>query len=102
MAREIPKKPRRVSDEEVHDTILSLCREAGLTGSVRPEEAARLILPNHWQTLMKRVRLMSKQLAVAGKITILRKGEPADPQDFKGLIRLQITEEGLQIAEEET
>jgi hypothetical protein len=38
---------------------------------------------------------MSKQLAVAGLLTILRKGEPADPQDFKGVVRLQITSAGL-------
>lgn len=105
MTRELPKrqqKPRRVSDEEVRETILNMCREAGLDGAVRPEAVAQLILPNHWQTLLKRIRLMSKQLAVAGLLTILRKGEPADPTDFKGIIRLQITEMGLVIEEETT
>jgi hypothetical protein len=96
MAKPHPKKPRRVSDEEVHQTILQLCRQAGLGGAVRPEAVAQHILPEHWQTLLKRVRLAGKQLAVAGRITILRKGEVTDPNDFKGLIRLQITELGLQ------
>ncbi len=91
-----PKKPRRVSDEEVRETILQMCRTAGLAGDVRPEDVARRILPEHWQTLLKRIRLMSKHLAVAGKLTILRKGVPADPAEFKGLIRLQITELGMQ------
>lgn len=100
MTREIPKKPRRVSDEEVRETILTMCREAGLNGAVRPEAVARVILPDHWQTLLKRIRLMSKQLAVAGLLTILRKGEPADPKEVKGLIHLQITEAGLVIEEE--
>ncbi|MCB9420244.1 MAG: DUF3253 domain-containing protein [Ardenticatenaceae bacterium] len=100
MTREIPKKPRRVSDEEVRETILHMCREAGPDGVVRPEAVARVILPNHWQTLLKRIRLMSKQLAVAGLLTILRKGEPADPKEVKGLIHLQITEAGLVIEEE--
>ena len=100
MAREIPKKPRRVSDEEVRETILNMCREAGLDGVVRPEAVARVILPDHWQTLLKRIRLMSKQLAVAGLLTILRKGEPADPKEVKGLIHLQITAAGLVIEEE--
>ena len=101
MTREIPKKPRRVSDEEVRETILSMCREAGLNGVVRPEAVAREILPDHWQTLLKRIRLMSKQLAAAGLLAILRKGEPADPKVVKGVIHLQITEAGL-IAEEES
>lgn len=95
MAKELPKKPRRVSDDEVRETILQMCRDAGLDGSVRPEDVARVILPDFWQTLLKRIRLMARQLTVAGKLTILRKGEPADPNDFKGLIRLQITELGM-------
>lgn len=95
MTREIPKKPRRVSDEEVRETILKMAGAEGLEGSIRPEDVARRILPDHWQTLLKRVRLTSKQLAVAGLLTILRKGEPADPEEFKGLIRLQITEAGM-------
>ncbi|MEJ2749516.1 MAG: DUF3253 domain-containing protein [Anaerolineae bacterium] len=103
MAREIPKrqqKPRRVSDEEVRETILGMCREAGLDGVVRPEAVARVILPDHWQTLLKRIRLMSKQLAVAGLLTILRKGEPVDLQEVKGLIHLQITAAGLVVEAE--
>jgi hypothetical protein len=101
MAREIAKKPRRVSDEEVRQTILEMGRVAGLDGSVRPEDVAQRILPDHWQTLIKRVRLAAKQLAGAGKLTILRKGEPADPAEVKGLIRLRITEAGLVEDEEE-
>jgi hypothetical protein len=101
MAKEQPKKPRRVSDEEVRQTILQMSRQVGLDGSIRPEDVARTILPDHWQTLLKRVRLTGKQLAVAGRLTILRKGEPADPNDVKGLIRLQITELGMQTEEEE-
>ncbi len=100
MAREIPKKPRKVSDEEVYETIVQMCREAGLAGSVRPEDVARMLLPDHWQTILKRVRLFSKKLAQNGRILILRKGKPADPEEFKGLIRLQITEAGLMDEEE--
>ena len=96
MARELVKKPRKVSDEEVRDTILEMCRKAGLDGRVKPEAIARAILPDFWQTLLKRIRLMNKQLAVAGQILILRKGKPADPDDFKGLYRLQISEAGLE------
>jgi len=95
MARELPPKPRKVSDDEVRDTLLLMCRKAGLAGSIKPEDVARTVLPDFWQTLLKRIRLTSKQLALAGKVVILRKGEAADPNDFKGLYRLQITEAGL-------
>jgi len=103
MARELPPKPRKVSDDEIRDTILAMCREVGLAGSIKPEAVAQTVLPDFWQTLTKRIRLTSKQLAVAGKIVILRKGQIADPNDFKGLYRLQITESGLtdEVDEEE-
>lgn len=94
------KRPRRVSDEEVRETILALCRATGPEGRVRPEDIAIVILPNHWQTLTKRIRLASRQLAREGMVDILRKGEPVDPGDFKGVYRIRITEAGM-IAEED-
>lgn len=94
MAKE-PDKPRRVSDQEVRETILAFCRMAGLDGKIKPETVAMEILPRHWRTLLKRIRIISRHLAHEGKIIILRKGEPADPDDFKGLYRLRITEKGL-------
>jgi hypothetical protein len=96
MATDPERKPRRVSDDEVYETILALCRAEGLAGRVRPEDVAMAILPNHWQTLTGRIRLASRQLAQGGQIEILRKGEPADPDEFKGVYRLRITEAGLQ------
>jgi hypothetical protein len=100
MATDSERKPRRVSDEEVAETILALCRAEGVQGRVRPEDVAMAILPNHWQTLTGRIRLASRQLARQGKIEILRKGEPADPDEFKGVYRLRITEAGLESDEE--
>jgi hypothetical protein len=90
-----------VSDDEVNETILALCRAEGLEGRVRPEDVAIAILPDHWQTLTGRIRLASRKLARQGKIEILRKGEPADPDDFKGVYRLRITRAGLLPDEEE-
>lgn len=92
MARETAKKKRRISDEAVRETILQMCAAAGPDDSVRPEDVAMELYPEDWQSLLKRVRLLAKQLAQAGEIEILRKGEPVDPEEFKGLIRLRITE----------
>ena len=100
MAKE-QKKPRRVSDQEVRESILAFCRDAGPEGKIKPEAVAMEILPRHWRTLLKRIRIMSRHLAEEGKIVILRKGEPADPHDFKGLYRLRITQQGLQEEEQE-
>lgn len=90
MAKERSKRKNRVSDEVVIETIIQLCAAAGLDDDVRPEDVALELSPEKWQSLLKRVRLLAKQLAQAGHIVILRKGQPADPDDFKGLIRLRI------------
>lgn len=84
------RKKRKISDEEVRETILQLCREAGADKAVAPAAVAQALLAEEWQSLLKRIRLTAVQLAEAGQIEILRKGEPADPREFKGLYKLRI------------
>lgn len=91
----------RISDEAVQEMILGLCREAGLAGDVRPETIARALYPDQWQTMLKRVRFTAKQLTTKGDLLILRKGQPVEPDEMKGLVRLRITEQGLGAMDEE-
>ena len=87
-------KPRkfRISDEAVFETILQMCAASWPDETVRPEDIAMTLHPIEWQALTKRIRLAVKQLAEAGLVQILRKGKPAEPDDFKGVYRLQIAE----------
>ncbi len=85
-----PKKRRRISDEAVRDEILGRCEAAGPAGRVDPGDVARALYPEKWQSLLPRIRLMARQLARAGHLAILRKGEPVDPDDFKGVYRLRL------------
>ena len=85
-----PKKKKRISDEVVVETIIQLCAAKGEDGNVRPEDVAMELYPEDWQSLTKRIRLTARQLTEAGHIYIIRKGEIADPNDFKGVYRLQI------------
>ena len=89
------KRKKKISDARVAEVLFGQLVTAGLDGNVRPEDVARELYPEEWQTLLKRVRLMAKQQAIAGNLVILRKGKVADPHDFKGLIRLQVTEQYL-------
>ncbi len=82
-------KKRKISDEAVVETILQLCA-ADEESVVRPEDVAMELYPEDWQSLTKRIRLTARQLAEAGHIIIVRKGQPVDPNDFKGVYRLQI------------
>jgi hypothetical protein len=85
------KKKRKISDELIVETILQLCAASGQDGSVRPEDIAREVYPEEWQDMLKRIRIAARQLADVGYVHILRKGEPIDPNDFKGLYRISIT-----------
>ena len=86
-----PPKRRRIADALVKQTIMAQCAAAGPTNYTTPEAVTREIYPEKWQTLLKRVRLFAQQMAQAGQIVILRKGQVADPaEDIRGLIRLQI------------
>ena len=82
------KKRRRFSDEAVRDAILHFCEAEGGDGAVDPGEVARSLYPENWQSLLPRIRLTAKKLALANHILILRKGKPVDPHDFKGVIKL--------------
>jgi hypothetical protein len=47
--------------------------------------------PDQWGPLMQPVRRAAVKLAKAGRISILRKGRLADPDDFRGIYRLAAT-----------
>ncbi|MCP4369336.1 MAG: DUF3253 domain-containing protein [Deltaproteobacteria bacterium] len=88
----MPKKKKKISDEAIVETIIQMCAAAGRDSVVRPEDVAQELFPEEWQTLLSRIRLTARQLTEAGHIQILRKGKPVDPNDFKGVYRLRISE----------
>ncbi len=77
------------------DVIVELCTKAAPDGTVDPEEIARTfmkLVPSKnmvtWEGYLLPVRDNAVKLAREGKIVIYRKGEPADPDTFKGVYRL--------------
>lgn len=100
MTKPIKPKKKKFSDELVQATMLTMCVDAGLGDSVRPEKIAQELYPEDWQSLLKRIRLMAKQMAQQGWLEILRKGKVVDPEDFKGIITLRVTIEYLEYLEE--
>ncbi len=96
-------KPRkfRVSDEAVFEMILQLCAASWPDETVRPEDIAMTLHEAEWQALTKRIRLAVKQLAEAGQVQILRKGQPAAPDDFKGVYRVRLADSFWDIPSED-
>lgn len=78
--------------------ILELLQEGGPDHTVSPDEVARAFAdtrrkksdpPDVWRRYLNAVRQQAVHLARAGRIVILRRGEPQDPHaPIKGLIRL--------------
>lgn len=84
----IKKAPIR--DELIYDTIMRLVL-ADPHAQVRPEDVAMALRRDDWQALTARIRLFARKLAHEGYVHILRKGEIADPDDFRGVYRLRAT-----------
>lgn len=50
--------------------------------------------PDAWRRYMNAVKQQMVHLARSGQIEILRRGEPVDPNDFKGVVRLRLPQKG--------
>ncbi|HEX8666596.1 MAG TPA: DUF3253 domain-containing protein [Beijerinckiaceae bacterium] len=83
----------RPSPEEIEARILSALAERGPDRTVGPTDVARALAgdrPDQWGPLMPPIRRAAVKLMKAGRLVILRKGRPVDPDDFKGVYRLAL------------
>ena len=80
-------------DDEIAETMLRLVAERGRSKTICPSEVARALggqHPDGWGPLMQPVRRVAVRLAHEGRVAILRKGRPVDPDDFRGIYRLAL------------
>lgn len=85
--------PKNVSEEELETVMLSLLNERGPGKSISPAEVASTAggkQPDEWGPLMQPVRKAAVRLMKEGRIVIVRKGKPVDPDDFRGTYRLAL------------
>jgi hypothetical protein len=79
-----------MSEPAIRDAILAQTAARGPEKSICPSEVARALDPEDWQRLMPRIRREAALLAREGRIDVLRKGKPVDPeQEIRGVIRLR-------------
>ena len=50
--------------------------------------------PQAWRKYMRAVKQQALHLARSGRIEIVRKGKPVDPDDFKGVWRMRLPRDG--------
>jgi Protein of unknown function (DUF3253) len=85
------------SDEDVESTLLALVQSRGPGKTLDPQEVARALGGDHpdgWGPLMQPVRRAAVRLMKQGRVLIVRKGRPVDPDDFKGTYRIRLPEAG--------
>ncbi len=71
------------------EAILTLLARREPGASICPSEAAREVDPGQWRTRMDAVREAAARLASAGEIEICQGGEPVDPIQARGPVRLR-------------
>lgn len=79
--------------ETIAETMLRLVEARGAGKTICPSEVARELGGSHpdgWGPLMQPVRRVAVRLAHEGRVAILRKGRPVDPDDFRGIYRLAL------------
>jgi hypothetical protein len=95
--------PDTASSDPIVDVILELVHERGAGKSICPSDAARCFAerrarpgdpPDLWRKYLPAARQQALALARAGRIVILRRGKPQDPnKPIKGVIRLALPPE---------
>ncbi|WP_439651788.1 DUF3253 domain-containing protein [Microvirga puerhi] len=82
---------KKATPEDLERTMLALVTAQGEGKTVSPMDVARALggdAPDGWGPLMQPVRQTAVRLMKEGRVLILRKGRPVDPDDFKGVYRL--------------
>jgi len=81
----------------IEERLLALVAERGPGKTICPSDVARDIggpHPDGWSPLMQPVRQVAVRLMKEGRVAILRKGRPVDPDDFRGVYRIALPAHG--------
>ncbi|MCG7394754.1 DUF3253 domain-containing protein [Microvirga sp. ACRRW] len=84
---------KSVNLEELEAAMLALLNERGPGRSISPADVASAVgghSSEEWGPLMQPLRRVAVRLMKEGRIVIVRKGKPVDPDDFRGTYRLTL------------
>lgn len=84
-------------EDQLEAAMLRLLEAQGAGATISPADAAQAVggkHPDGWGPLMQPARRAAVSLTKQGRLVILRKGRPVDPDDFRGVYRLRLPGEG--------
>lgn len=73
----------------IEETISALLSQVRDDKSISPNDIAKAIDLINWRRELPKVRGVIIGLARQGKIEVLRKGKPIEPEGFKGVYRIR-------------
>jgi hypothetical protein len=95
-----PEEIEETEEVKVDDPVVIAILDALSSGKALTfQDVARAIAkdrkkpkdgPNLWRRYMNAVKQQAIHLAKTGRIEIIRKGEPVDPRDFKGIVKMRL------------
>ena len=75
---------------QLRDAILALARDRAPAKTICPSDAARAVGGDQWRDLMEQARDIARDLARAGEVDIMQRGEVIDPDaEWRGPIRIR-------------
>ncbi len=83
------KRRIRPIDRQLEGAVLDLLGARSQGATICPSEAARVVDPERWRTLMEPARAAARRLVASGKVVITQKGLVVDPSTAKGPIRVR-------------
>jgi hypothetical protein len=82
-----------VNPNDIEERLLALLAARGPGKTLGPQDVARALGGDHpdgWGPLMQPIRRVAVRLMKEGRVVVLRKGRPVDPDDFRGVYRLAL------------
>lgn len=76
----------------IEETLFDLLSQVREDESISPNQVAKAIDAANWQRELPKIRAVIIGLARQGRIEVLRKGKPVEPEGFKGVYRVRLPE----------
>ena len=80
----------------IEETLFDLLSQVRTGDSISPNDVAKAIDATNWRRELPKVRGVIIGQARQGKIEVLRKGKPIEPDGFKGVYRVRLPQSETQ------
>ena len=78
----------------IEETLLGILSQVRDGESISPNDVAKAVNAEEWRRELPKVRGVIIGLARQGKLEVLRKGKPIEPEGFKGVYRVRLPQKG--------